>query len=156
MVVVKVGRTKIMKQKAFIFLHSISSFMHIYQMEVTICCLCCTINCTKIVMITSNPFISKCVFFVACGRYFQLCLSESVQMFREWLLDYYTCSVPLLRYFDFFSYCTEYIYGPDGLQFWPFFYFLWEFLFYLSDFNKSGTEHAVLHVDCRYHSAIQT
>ena len=39
---------------------SISSFMHIYQMEVTICCLCCTI--TKNVCYDNF----KCVFLKMC------------------------------------------------------------------------------------------
>ena len=72
----------IYQMEVTIYCYSISSFMHIYQMEVTIYCLCCTIT-KKIVMITSNTFIAKCVFFVACSRYFQLCLSESVQIFRK-------------------------------------------------------------------------
>ena len=49
-----------MKQRAFIFVHSISSFMHIYQMEVAIYCLCCTI--TK-----NNCYDNfKCVYLKMC------------------------------------------------------------------------------------------
>ena len=79
-------------------------------------------------MITSNTFISKCVFFVACSRYFQLCLSESVKTVRKWLLDYYTCSVPLLRYFEFFHIPPSIFTCPIGSNFDHFFCSIYQIL----------------------------
>ena len=81
-----------MKQRAFIFVHSISSFMHIYQMEVTIYCLCCTITKKNCYDNFKCVYLKMCIFcslrqifpivFVRIRSNFQRMIIRLLYMFR--------------------------------------------------------------------------
>ena len=81
-----------MKQRAFIFVHSISSFMHIYQMEVAIYCLCCTITKNNCYDNFKCVYLKMCIFcslrqifpivFVRIRSNFQRMIIRLLYMFR--------------------------------------------------------------------------